>query len=288
MACPSIPQAWGRFLNRTLILQRLSVARLPGDTGAWLKAVLLAMLAVQSAKLLWVLVTPAGPLGDWRPTAPAILSSEAQASLIATLNPFDRANAPAAGALATLPSDLKLFGVRDTIGSLEGGAIIGLPDGTQLSVSVGETIMEGVTLSATGYDYADVERGGAIQRLFLDQDKPPETLAAGGTAATPAAQGAAPSGALTAQALRGAISFAPRQANGSINGIVVAPGADAASFARTGLRAGDVIVAVGGATITSVTDLAQLQASLVPGASLSLIVERGGQPMNITLTLAGS
>jgi len=266
-----------------LIIQRLSVARLPSDAGVWLKAILLAALAAQSAQLLWAIVTPVGPLGEWRAPAPLVLSREAQVALFATVNPFDRAGPDAAVAAAALPSDLKLFGVRDNIGSDGGGAIIALADGTQLSISVGESVMPGVVLVGVGFDYADIERGGARQRLFLDQDKPPETLGAGGAAAAPPA-----AAGLTPQALRNAVSFTPRQANGAVSGIIVAAGSDAATFATTGFQAGDVIVAVNGAAIASATDLVQLQQSLVPGTSLSLTVERAGRQLPITLKLAGS
>ena len=268
-----------------MIIQRLSAARLPSDAGVWLKALLLAALAAKSAQLLWVIVTPVGPLGAWRAPSPALLSQEAQAALFASVNPFDRGG-PESSTLAALPADLKLFGVRDNIGSGGGGAIIALPDGIQLSVSVGETLMPGVVLVGVGYDYADVERGGARQRLFLDQDKPPETLRAGAASAGPAPV-PAPAG-LTVEALRGAVSFMPRQANGTVSGILVAAGGDAATFATTGFQPGDVIVAVNGARITSVTDLAQLQQSLTPGTSLSLTVERAGRQLPLTLRLAGS
>ena len=68
----------------------------------------------------------------------------------------------------------------------------------------------------------------------------------------------------------------------------MAPGSNAADFARTGLQSGDVIVSVNGATISAAQDLAQLQQSLTPGASLSLIVERGGQRVPITLNLTSN
>ena len=51
---------------------------------------------------------------------------------------------------------------------------------------------------------------------------------------------------------------------------------------------GDVIVAVNGARITSQTDLVQLQSSMVAGARLSLMVERGAETVPIALNFAGS
>jgi general secretion pathway protein C len=273
-------------LLRTLTIQRLRIARLPSDVAVWLKALLIAGLAVQTARLFWVVLTPVGPLGDWRPAAPALLPPNAQSAIIAAVNPFDR-QAQAAATPAGLPSDLKLFGVRDDVGGSGGGAIIGLPDGSQVSVSIGEPVIPGVTLVGVGFDYADVDRQGARQRLFLDEDKPPQTISAGG-AVTGAIAPAAAGGALTADALRRAVSLTPRQAGAGISGIIVNPDGDNTAYAATGFRPGDVIVAVNGARISSATDFRQLQQAMVPGANLSLSVERGGQIIALNLKLAGS
>ena len=259
------------------------MARIPSDVALWLKALLVAVLAVQGARLIWTAVTPVGPLGDWRPAGVMAIPSAAQAAVIAAVNPFDRM--ATVGATVSRPSDLKLFGVRASAGAIPGGAIIGLPDGQQISVSVGEPVMPNVVLVAVGFDYAEVDRQGTRQRLFMDQDKPPETLGTGGASAAP--QIAATS-TPTVEAVRAAVSFSPRQSPTGLTGITVMPGGDQATFAAIGFRSGDVIVAVNGATIASASDLAQLQQSLAPGASLSLTVDRGGQQVPITLNLAGS
>lgn len=259
---------------RTISLERLRLVRFPDDLGRWLVALLFAGLAIQTARLLWVLIVPVGPLGDWRPASPAPLSADAQSAIFASAGPFGGTN-PASAAAATLPNDLKLFGVRSASGGLRGGAIVQLPDGQQVSVSVGEAVLPGIELVAVGFDYADVLRDGGRQRLFLDQDKTPETIAGTG------APGAPPNAGLAA-----AVSLSPRGAGGSLNGVIVAPGADPAAFARTGLRAGDVIVAVNGVQVASLEDLAQLQRSLGSAASLSLRVERDGAVIPVVLNTA--
>lgn len=265
-----------------MTIERLRAVRIPGDAALWVKAMLIAALGIQSARLIWVALTPVGPLGEWRPARPAAMPPTAQAAVIAAVNPFHR---QAAAAIAELPSDLKLFGVRAGAGALSGGAIIGLPDGQQVSVSVGETIMPGVVLAAVGFDFADVERQGARQRLFIDQDKPAQTLGAGAAAPLPAAvAGASP----TVEAVRAAVAFAPRGSGGGLTGIAVSPAGDPGAFAALGFKAGDVIVAVNGARISSAADLTQLQQGLVPGARLALTVERAGGQVPITLSLAGS
>lgn len=278
----------GQRLRRILILDRVKAVRLPADPTDWLLALLFAGLAIQSARFLWALVTPVTPIGDWRPASVTPMSPDAQAAILASVNPFDRATSGAA--TASLPNDLKLYGVRAAAGSLRGGAIIQLPDGSQISVSEGEEVMPGATLVAVGFDFADVMREGGRQRLFLDPDKAPETVSANGAAATTAGT-AAPTAAtpgLSATQVRAAVSLSPRTGASGVTGIVVAPGANAADFARSGLQSGDVIVSVNGATISAAQDLAQLQQSLAPGASLSLVVERGGQRVPLTINLTSS
>ena len=175
---------------RTLTVQRFRAARIPSDVSLWLKALLVALLAVQAARLIWAVATPAGPLGDWRPAGVAVIPPAAQSAVIAAVNPFDRT--AIGGAPVSLPSDLKLFGVRASAGAIPGGAIVGLPDGQQVSVSVGETVMPGVVLVAVGFDYAEVDRQGIRQRLFIDQDRPSQTLGQVGAAAAPQAATASP------------------------------------------------------------------------------------------------
>ena len=51
------PRRW-RLFRRLPRYSRLSLTEL----------VLLALLAVQGARLVWAIVTPLGPLGDWRPS----------------------------------------------------------------------------------------------------------------------------------------------------------------------------------------------------------------------------
>lgn len=269
---------------RTLTVERLRVVHLPGDIALWLKALLVAVLAVQTARLIWYLVTPVGPLGDWRLSGANAISPAVQAAVIAAVNPFDRM-ANASADVASVPIDLKLFGVRASGGSIPGGAIFGLPDGQQVSVSVGEPVMPGITLVSVGFDYAEVDRQGTRRRLFMDQDKPAETLAAGGApAASQVASGSSP----TVEAVRAAVNFSPRQSATGLTGISVAPASDMATFAAIGFRPGDVIVAVNGTKITSASDLTQLQQSLAPGANVALTVERDGQQVPITISLAGS
>jgi general secretion pathway protein C len=138
-------------------------------SGSWLAVILLvvslALVAVQAARLIWVLVTPAGPVG-----APPTPASKGNGS-IGGFDPFFRLQAPAtSNAVTSLP--LKLFGTRRDSATGQGFAIIASLDGVQSSFAVGETIMPGVKLSGVGSDEVTIDRGGVQEKLFLDQSVP--------------------------------------------------------------------------------------------------------------------
>lgn len=280
----------GRFalVIRTIAIHRWSLFRqmLPSDVYFWAKALLLACVAIQLSRLLWVVVTPVGPFNDWRPRQARLLPAQAQTSLFAVLDPFFRQPAGAAPARQFPSIELELFGVREERGAGGGSAIIGPPDGQQVSYVVGEEVAPGVKLAAVFFDFVVLDSGGQQQKLYMDGS----SSAAPATAAPVAGSDPAPAaaGTLTAEAARRAIRLAPRSSGGRVTGVMVSPGTDGASFAAAGLRPGDVIVAVNGARISSQTDLAQLQSSLAPGARLSLSVERGASIVPVALNIAGN
>ena len=131
-----------------------------------LELVLLAALAVQCARLLWVIVTPVGPLGAWRPEQPGVAGSPIE--ILRGFDPFFR-SAPVAGPAVVTSLQLTLYGTRidEAVGG--GSAIIAGPDGVQMSVAVGDEIVPGVKLKAVAFDHVTVDRGGVAEDLFLDQ-----------------------------------------------------------------------------------------------------------------------
>lgn len=276
---------------RTVILERWSQYRrlLPGDVYFWAKAGLLALLAIQFARLAWAIATPVGPLGEWRPAQARLLSPQAQAAALSAIDPFFR-NGPALADVANEASNLalQLFGVRENRSTGTGSAIIGPPDGEQRSYAVGEEISAGITLAAVFFDYVVLDRGGRQEKLYLDQSQDADVVDAAPSASATAAGASGDAQPLTAATARQAFSFAPRMQNGRVTGVLVSPAGNAGQFASAGFRPGDVIVAVNGARITAATDLVQLQSSIAPGARLSLTVERGAQAVPIALNIAGN
>ena len=151
-------------------MQRL-LRRLPYDSvTSAVELALLALLAWQCARLVWALVTPVSPLGDWRHDAGAVAAPSP--AIFATFDPFFRLS-QTGGPVIVTGLNLKLFGVRQDRASGRGSAIIGLPDGRQASYAVGEEILPGVTLSSVAFDNVTIMRGAADEQLFLDQSQAP-------------------------------------------------------------------------------------------------------------------
>lgn len=269
-----------------LKLDRNWMARLPrGDWLAWVELALLALVAVQMARIVWTVLTPIGLFGDWRPRQAAVPSAEVRRTLFAGFDPFFRSGvAEGAGAQVVTALDLKLFGIRINEGAGSGSAIIATPDGMQASFAPGDEVLPGVLLKSVAFDHVVLDRGGSAETLYLDQsDAAPIALPDGaGPPSAPAAGG----GELTPNDVRREIGFSPRTDGGRVTGILVSSNGTGEAFQAAGFRAGDVIVQVNGRSISSAGDVQALMAQLTPGSRLSLQVERGGNVVPIAMILS--
>lgn len=259
---------------------------------------LLAVLAIQCARLLWAIVTPVGPLGDWRIAQPGAGGSPA--AILRGFDPFFRVSGTQSGTTAVTSLQLTLFGTRIDDATGLSSAIIAGPDGVQNSVGLGEEIVPGVRLKAVAFDHVTIDRGGKAEELYIDQSAVPPPGAAIPSApvasppgAAPIAQPVAGSAAagmppgVTPMQLKSDIGFTPRIDGGRISGLVVRSQGNGAAFRSMGLKEGDVVTAAGGRAITGPADIDRLFSGLTPGSSLSITVERGGQTLSLTTTIRG-
>lgn len=115
-----------------------------------------------AARLVWMAVTPAGPLG-----VPVATGAVSAGPVLVAVDPFFPQGPAAADAVSSL--DLVLLGTRVDAASGRGSAIIAAPDGQQKSVGVGEEIMPGVRLAAVEFESVTLDRGGAREQLYIDQ-----------------------------------------------------------------------------------------------------------------------
>jgi general secretion pathway protein C len=280
--------ARGRGLGYTMRLHmdgraRRLLRRIPVvNIYSALELLLLGLLALQTARLLWALVTPVNPLGDWRPATPSVAGIPADT--LASFDPFFRLGGESGPAVVT-SLQLVLFGTRIDEAQGGGSAILAGPDGVQKSIEVGEEVAPGVRLKAVAFDHVTLDRGGADEDLFLDQSKTVQPV----QPAAPVAAGSVPplpAGGVAVGQLRNEIGFIPRIDGGRVSGLVVRPQGGGAVFRQAGLREGDVITSIGGRPVAGADDFDRLAADFRGGGNIPLQVERGNQTLTLAITVA--
>lgn len=266
-----------RWLRRLPVINLYSVAELA----------LMAVLAAQVARLFWAIVTPVSPLGDWRPAS--VVTPADPVETLTSFDPFFRLSGPAATGPSTVTSlQLTLFGTRIDDATGGGSAIVAGPDGVQKSVSVGEEVAPGIKLAAVAFDHVTLDRGGAREDLFLDQSGATTSSAAANPAAPPAASGAtpAPAAGLTVPQIRQDVGFIPRVDGGRLSGLVLRSQGGGDAFRRIGLQDGDVLTSVAGRPVTGADAFDRLARDFPQGGAVPITVERGGQPVTLSITVA--
>ncbi len=128
-----------------------------------LELVVLFILAVQIARLVWIVAAPAPPIA----VKAAPVQRTVDPKILATFDAFGSAGASSRVGGAASVEGLRLFGVRQTDGG--GSAIIAGPDGVQKSYAVGETIADGVTLASVAADHVELSRAGARMTLSFPE-----------------------------------------------------------------------------------------------------------------------
>lgn len=261
---------------------RRLLARLPTvSVYSVAELLLLAGLAAQGARLVWAIVTPVSPLGDWRPAPVAEVA--APVALINGFDPFFRLGAASGPAVVT-SLQLTLFGTRVDEAMGKGSAILAGADGVQRAIAVGEEIQPGVVLRAVAFDHVTIDRGGASEDLFLDQSGAAPVAGAPGApaAGVPPQPGA---GVPLAQ-LRQEIGFIPRIDSGRVSGLVVRPQGSGAAFRAAGLREGDVITSLGGRPVSGPDDVERVMRDFTAGGNVPIVVERGQETLPLAIAVA--
>jgi general secretion pathway protein C len=248
-------------------------------------AILLVFATVQLARLVWTLLTPVAPLGNWKPDSPQGIPAAQRAALFQQFDPFFRTQNVDTGSETITSLPITLFGIRSNEASGAGSAIIADSAGVQNSFATGEEIMPGVLLNSVAFDHIVVSNNGALEKLYLDQSVPAQTV--GGEATVGAAEMTAPvvqnSGVkLNPETLANGVGLAERNENGKITGLVVSAKDDGSILKAAGLRDGDIVISINGNAVSSSADLTKY---LRPGANVALEVERGAQKLPLAISL---
>lgn len=183
---------------------------------------------------------------------------------------------------------LRLFGVRAGV-SGAGSAILGLPDGTQLSVGVGEEVQPGLVLRSVARDHVTVARGSSVSRIDFGElpvgaasvpppPTTPQVVAPPGPAAPrPGAAVVDPARLMAEAGLR------PRMRGLSVNGFTVTASGQGADLAAAGLQAGDVILSVNGIVLDGPSAINRLRINLAAAPEAVIRFERDGTPQTTTV-----
>jgi general secretion pathway protein C len=162
------------------------LARLPRVTVySLLELLLLVLIAVQCAGLFWAVLTPIGPVGEWK-ALDLMRAAPPPGPRRGDFDPFFRQAPGAAQAPVVVTAlDIRLHGITANRATGGGSAIIGTANGQQRVYQVGEEIMPGVVLTGVAFDHITISRGGAAEQLYLDQSPPTGAPASPGAVPQP-------------------------------------------------------------------------------------------------------
>lgn len=251
---------------------------------------LILLLALQAARLTWLLATPAGPMGDATQYANAGPARAVDLTILQRFDPFFRVEPSQTLASGPAPAEggLSLFGVR-TNGRGGGSAILGTADGAQALYSLGEDVGNGMVLRAVAADHVILARGGARTRLEFSSGSslppPPPPPPMGAVLAPASAPAQASSQGLGPNQFLSAAALSPVMVDGQVTGYRVMARGRGEALARAGLQDGDVLLAVDGSNL-SPERLSELPDLLAKAADVEVRFARNGQPMTTRLRTA--
>ncbi|KQQ84558.1 type II secretion system protein C [Xanthomonas sp. Leaf131] len=242
--------------------------------------VLLAVLALQCARLLWMLITPIGPLGN------AEVATATSVDVPALRRDVFYRSAPESS-----NDGIVLHGVR--AGGTQAAAFLSSGDGTQGAYRIGDVVVPGVVVQAIASDHVLLRASNGVRRLALVESTAssssttsPATSATATTSAAPAVMsnvgavaGAAAATAVDPQQL---LTTAGLRASEDGSGFTVMPRGDGALLRQAGLAPGDVLTQINGRTLDA-EHLRELQDELRVGQAATLTYRRDGQTHTMTL-----
>ena len=274
------------------------IARLSLDSVVKLATFLLvAITSVLLARLTWTLIEPTSVL----PPAASVPLAELQADSatgarggfreLAALSVFGtpaRENRVVNAPETSLSWTLK--GVFTNPDPSRSAAILAPQGQPEKLYRVGASLPGSVTLQEVFADRVILDRGGRLETLRLKRHDAPASAGRRSAPALPAAARAEPRVDRDAwvndpQRFLDVISANPVMEDGVLYGLQVSPARNAREFEAAGLVSGDVITEVNGRPVAEISDYRDLLAELADASSVSVSLERNGEPMNITINM---
>ncbi len=270
----------------------------------WFSLVLVLAIGYYAARLLWLLV-PAGEPPAWTPppfdggtarAQPGVADAAAYAG-IADAHLFGQASAadadPALTSGAQAPEtqlNLQLRGVVATLDARFAHAIIADGSGNEKVYFLKDALPGGAVLQQVQADRVLLSRGGIVEALLLPK-LPQGGTVAGPVAARPAFQPLARRQAASMQdvvtqnasSITEIIRPQPFMPNGELKGYRIYPGRNRETFVALGLQPGDLVTEINGMLLNNPAQAMELFRSLADTTSVTVTIERNGQPQTLTL-----
>jgi general secretion pathway protein C len=288
----------------------------PTDHERLSRVAALAICAVAAAACLYLLVRLAWllvPRHDADRAAPAAAAAPPGAAVsVAKWHLFGNPQGIIGAAPASTLSTVLKLTLRGTLALPDPQderaiAIIANEQGLEVSVKIGGDVAPGAHLAEVYADHVVLDHQGVAETLSLprpEQHAPPlpeknqQRLATGSAPSSSIPPGFVP-GPVAPPASAPASSAAGKRIDpqefarqirpvfsgeGRIVGADIS-GADAATLARVGLKPTDVVTAINGTPLTSVSNPQALMEQLQNSSSIQVTVQRDGKPATLTLSL---
>jgi general secretion pathway protein C len=296
MAIPTqIPEAWTRAATA---LHGRYGRLLPGLAAA----VFALLLGRALADLVWALV-PVPEAARWRPPPPPPAATRpaqaADVNAIANAGLFGKYQAAPAADTSPLdapetPLNLTLLGLLADDREQYSRALIATQGGEEKAYAIGDDVARGVMLQAIFPDRVILARGGRLETLRLERDKPGPGGASGPTPVAAVDDSSAGASGQQLARIRDEVlrdpakhteylRVQPANVGGQLKGYRVYPGRDRTAFTTAGLRPGDLVTSVNGVQLDDPAKALQLLGDLGQAGQVNLVVERGGQTQNISI-----
>jgi general secretion pathway protein C len=271
----------------------------------WVTLALVVAIAWQLSQIVWMLV-PASSAGDPVVPPPAQAGpgpasgtgSGPNVRAIADAHLFGEADiAQAAPVVAqsdidTLPDARVALSLKGTVAASDpesSYAIIADSNKEEKVYKIGDLVQPGTTLHEIHPELVVLNQNGALSKLKLPKDFPKGTTSI--RRSTPTVNRAAANNTRSIQnvvsqnvsKLADVIRPTPYFVGGQQQGYRVYPGRDRKQFAALGLRPGDLIKDIDGASLTDPKQAMEIFQNLGNAEQVSVTIERNGQPETLVL-----
>lgn len=260
---------------------------------------LIAISAVVLGNLTWAVLEPSSTLPATASVSSQSVQSDSSVSQrggfseLAALSVFG--SAASQNRIVKAPDtslSWTLKGVFSNPDPSRSAAILSPQGQSEKLYRVGASLPGNVTLQEVLADRVILDRGGRLETLRLKRFDAPASSGSrrSAAAALPAAATTEPRVDRDAwvndpQRFLDVISANPVMEDGALYGLEISPARNAREFEAAGFEPGDVIVEVNGSPVSEISDYRDLLAELAEASSVSVSLERNGEPMNITINM---